>query len=96
MASSDPPLPSSLPTVRPGAAGGARGGVAGSSVVSSSAALSDPPYSLPPQVCLVIGMAGSGKTTLMQRINAHVHEKGIPSYGSCPARSRPPAPSAPL
>eukprot|EP01080_Neovahlkampfia_damariscottae_P003242 gene3242-5685_t len=33
-----------------------------------------------PTCCLVIGMAGSGKTTLMQRINAHVHEKKIPSY----------------
>lgn len=25
-------------------------------------------------------MAGSGKTTLMQRLNAHVHEHHIPSY----------------
>ena len=26
------------------------------------------------------GMAGSGKTTLMQRINMHLHEKGMPGY----------------
>jgi molybdopterin-guanine dinucleotide biosynthesis protein len=26
------------------------------------------------------GMAGSGKTTLMQRINAHLHERGTASY----------------
>ena len=25
-------------------------------------------------------MAGSGKTTLMQRINMHLHEKGMPGY----------------
>lgn len=25
-------------------------------------------------------MAGAGKTTLMQRINSHVHERCIPSY----------------
>ena len=29
---------------------------------------------------IVLGMAGSGKTTLMQRINAHVHERNNPSY----------------
>ena len=29
---------------------------------------------------LVIGMAGSGKTTLMQRLNMHVHQHKIPSY----------------
>jgi hypothetical protein len=32
-----------------------------------------------PTVLLVIGMAGSGKTTLMQRLNAHLHaEKRAP------------------
>ena len=29
----------------------------------------------PPVSVIVLGMAGSGKTTLMQRINAHIHEK---------------------
>ena len=33
-----------------------------------------------PTVCIIIGMAGSGKTTLMQRINAHVHQFKNPSY----------------
>jgi|GEM_PF-39067 len=33
-----------------------------------------------PIAVIVIGMAGSGKTTLMQRMNAHVHEKKWPSY----------------
>jgi len=33
-----------------------------------------------PIVCIVIGMAGSGKTTFMQRLNAHVHQFNIPSY----------------
>ncbi len=26
------------------------------------------------------GMAGSGKTSLLQRINAHLHEKAVPGY----------------
>ena len=29
---------------------------------------------------LVIGMAGSGKTTLMQRLNVYTHEKKRPTY----------------
>ncbi|CEP15342.1 hypothetical protein [Parasitella parasitica] len=33
-----------------------------------------------PPVILCIGMAGSGKTTFMQRINAHLHEKKTPPY----------------
>jgi GTPase SAR1 family protein len=33
-----------------------------------------------PVVCIVIGMAGSGKTTLMQRLNAHLHMKKQPPY----------------
>eukprot|EP00753_Platysulcus_tardus_P013742 PLAT3844.2.p1 GENE.PLAT3844.2~~PLAT3844.2.p1 ORF type:complete len:430 (+),score=196.54 PLAT3844.2:23-1291(+) len=31
-------------------------------------------------VCLVVGMAGSGKTTLMQRLNAHTYMAGQPAY----------------
>eukprot|EP00735_Rhodelphis_limneticus_P001581 TRINITY_DN12225_c0_g1::TRINITY_DN12225_c0_g1_i1::g.13004::m.13004 TRINITY_DN12225_c0_g1::TRINITY_DN12225_c0_g1_i1::g.13004 ORF type:complete len:392 (+),score=73.87,sp/Q54C25/GPN1_DICDI/61.09/2e-135,ATP_bind_1/PF03029.12/3.1e-85,AAA_10/PF12846.2/5.6e-07,GTP_EFTU/PF00009.22/1.7e-06,AAA_17/PF13207.1/0.00013,AAA_17/PF13207.1/17,AAA_16/PF13191.1/4.6e-05,AAA_16/PF13191.1/1.3e+03,MMR_HSR1/PF01926.18/3.1e-05,AAA_18/PF13238.1/0.0083,AAA_18/PF13238.1/1.5e+03,AAA_18/PF13238.1/40,FeoB_N/PF02421.13/15,FeoB len=33
-----------------------------------------------PVACIVIGMAGSGKTTLMQRLNAHLHERNVPGY----------------
>ncbi|CEG78130.1 Putative GTPase npa3 [Rhizopus microsporus] len=33
-----------------------------------------------PPVILCIGMAGSGKTTFMQRINAYLHEKKTPPY----------------
>ena len=33
-----------------------------------------------PTIAIVIGMAGSGKTTLMQRINAHIHQYKLPSY----------------
>lgn len=33
-----------------------------------------------PKCCIVIGMAGSGKTTFMQRIHTHVAEHKIPSY----------------
>jgi len=33
-----------------------------------------------PVACIVLGMAGSGKTTLMQRLNAHLHERKTPGY----------------
>lgn len=33
-----------------------------------------------PVACIVLGMAGSGKTTLMQRINVHIHQNRLPSY----------------
>eukprot|EP01083_Nonionella_stella_P077749 212440_1 len=33
-----------------------------------------------PTIAIIIGMAGSGKTTLMQRINAHIHQHKMPSY----------------
>lgn len=33
-----------------------------------------------PTVVIVIGMAGSGKTTFMQRLNVHSHQHNIPSY----------------
>ena len=32
-----------------------------------------------PVAWIVVGMAGSGKSTLMQRLNAHVHERKVPS-----------------
>eukprot|EP01083_Nonionella_stella_P082304 227161_1 len=33
-----------------------------------------------PVACIVIGMAGSGKTTLMQRLAAHIRQYEIPGY----------------
>ncbi|KAF3932327.1 hypothetical protein ABW19_dt0209561 [Dactylella cylindrospora] len=33
-----------------------------------------------PPVIMVVGMAGSGKTTFMQRLNAHLHQKKDPPY----------------
>lgn len=33
-----------------------------------------------PIVVLIIGMAGSGKTTLIQRINSHMHQHKLPGY----------------
>ncbi|WVQ93694.1 hypothetical protein IAU59_000770 [Kwoniella sp. CBS 9459] len=33
-----------------------------------------------PVVIICIGMAGSGKTTLMQRLNSHLHSKNTPPY----------------
>ncbi|KAL8721676.1 MAG: hypothetical protein Q9225_001676 [Loekoesia sp. 1 TL-2023] len=34
----------------------------------------------PPVAIVCVGMAGSGKTTFMQRINSHLHTKKIPPY----------------
>lgn len=33
-----------------------------------------------PVACIVLGMAGSGKTTLMQRLNSHLHQRKTPYY----------------
>ncbi|KAJ6445389.1 ATP binding protein [Purpureocillium lavendulum] len=40
----------------------------------------DPASGSPPVAIVCVGMAGSGKTTFMQRINAHLHEKQAPPY----------------
>ena len=34
----------------------------------------------PPVCAIVVGMAGSGKTTLMQRLNAHLYQRESPGY----------------
>ena len=56
-----------------GKEGGAPGGPAAAAAAGAGAKKK-------PVACIVLGMAGSGKTTLMQRLNAHVHEKKWPSY----------------
>jgi len=33
-----------------------------------------------PTIVLIVGMAGSGKTTLIQRLNSYLHRNKIPSY----------------
>ncbi|WPG99221.1 Hypothetical protein R9X50_00203200 [Acrodontium crateriforme] len=38
----------------------------------------------PPVAIICIGMAGSGKTTFMQRINAHLHQKSVADSLSAP------------
>lgn len=35
---------------------------------------------MPPATIICIGMAGSGKTTFMQRLNSHLHSKKTPPY----------------
>lgn len=51
---------------------------------AADAADAPPARALPagngPVCCIVIGMAGSGKTTLMQRFNAEAHMRSLPSY----------------
>jgi GTPase SAR1 family protein len=48
---------------------------ASASATAASADMSDKPT-----VALVIGMAGSGKTSLLQRVNAYKHAQGKPPY----------------
>ena len=63
----------------------------GPSAASSEGAAPSSIPSVPPDVCptcspkkptaaIIIGMAGSGKTTLMQRLNAHLHAEQRPYY----------------
>ncbi|KAK7423405.1 hypothetical protein QQZ08_009083 [Neonectria magnoliae] len=47
---------------------------------SSTAEASTGDASSPPVAIVCVGMAGSGKTTFMRRINAHLHEKETPPY----------------
>ncbi|KAH6990165.1 hypothetical protein EDB80DRAFT_781921 [Ilyonectria destructans] len=53
-------------------------------MASSSTATAEAPVagdaSSPPVAIVCVGMAGSGKTTFMRRINAHLHEKQTPPY----------------
>eukprot|EP00002_Diphylleia_rotans_P002737 TRINITY_DN11754_c0_g1_i1.p1 TRINITY_DN11754_c0_g1~~TRINITY_DN11754_c0_g1_i1.p1 ORF type:complete len:371 (+),score=93.48 TRINITY_DN11754_c0_g1_i1:78-1190(+) len=49
-----------------------------SEAAGPSTSLSD--MSKKPVVCIVVGMAGSGKTTVMQRICAHLYEEKVPGY----------------
>ena len=42
------------------------------------------PTTKPPVAVICIGMAGSGKTTFMQRINAHLHEKAAQDSSAAP------------
>jgi hypothetical protein len=65
-----------------GAKGGGKGGGSGPSlsVPRADARFKLGPERRNPVACIVLGMAGSGKTTLMQRINVHIHEKMLPSY----------------
>ena len=48
---------------------------ASASAGAASASMDDKPT-----VAIVIGMAGSGKTSLMQRVNAYKHAQGKPPY----------------
>ena len=57
-----------------GGEGGCGSGAGGTASESSGAG------SRRPIACIVLGMAGSGKTTLMHRLNTHLHEVGTPYY----------------
>ena len=56
----------------------------GDTAAATTGADGPPARALPagkgPVCCIVIGMAGSGKTTLMQRFNAEAHMRSLPSY----------------
>ncbi|XP_053107348.1 GPN-loop GTPase 1 [Hemicordylus capensis] len=60
----------------PEAEGGAAGGKMAAAGAGGAAA-----GAAPPPVCvLVLGMAGSGKTALVQRLTAYLHSQGAPPY----------------
>jgi hypothetical protein len=68
------PPPSESEPSRPDLAGDAAA-AASASAGAASASMDDKPT-----VAIVIGMAGSGKTSLMQRVNAYKHAQGKPPY----------------
>jgi GTPase SAR1 family protein len=68
------PPPSESEPSRPDLASDAAA-AASASATAASASMDDRPT-----VAIVIGMAGSGKTSLMQRVNAYKHAQGKPPY----------------
>eukprot|EP01062_Namystynia_karyoxenos_P057225 TRINITY_DN48182_c0_g1_i1.p1 TRINITY_DN48182_c0_g1~~TRINITY_DN48182_c0_g1_i1.p1 ORF type:complete len:421 (+),score=154.62 TRINITY_DN48182_c0_g1_i1:68-1330(+) len=70
-AAAAPQQPPPPPAPNAGAAAGAEGGPAH--------ICDKDPHALP-TVVLVVGMAGSGKSTLMHRLNVEMHERQIPSF----------------
>ena len=73
------PVPAGPPLAAPAAA---RAAAATSAAASSSHSASSEHSAAQqrPIAVLIIGMAGSGKTTLMQRLNAHLHAQKTPYY----------------
>lgn len=64
-----------------GSGAGSCGGGEGSAATKADAGDDDGPSTAPkPTVVLVIGMAGSGKTTLMQRLNSALHMADTPGF----------------
>jgi len=49
-------------------------------MAATTATTQEAPGAQPPVSIVCVGMAGSGKTTFMQRINSHLHGKGTPPY----------------
>ncbi|CEJ92739.1 Putative XPA-binding protein [[Torrubiella] hemipterigena] len=49
-------------------------------MATASDSAASAPKTSPPATIVCVGMAGSGKTTFMQRINAHLHGKENPPY----------------
>ena len=49
-------------------------------VSDADAAAANPEARSQPPACIVLGMAGSGKTSLMQRIAAHLSMQNTPAY----------------
>ena len=67
------------PVVEAKPAPAAPGAAPGAAAAAPAAGVHDGAHRKTPCV-LVIGMAGSGKTTLMQRLCAHLHRKERPAY----------------
>lgn len=63
-----------------GAATAAAEGAASTTAGPAPSAGPSPAAAHAPVCCIMIGMAGSGKTTLMQRLNAEAHMARAPSY----------------
>lgn len=77
---SDSTIPSSVLPPKEPASGPSEPKPTASSSSTSNAAQDGETKKKQPICIVVIGMAGSGKTTLMQRLNSYLHSKNTPPY----------------
>ncbi|KAI5307134.1 hypothetical protein KEM56_004043 [Ascosphaera pollenicola] len=80
-AGADAAAPAAAAATASAAAGSTDGAAAGNATAGrEDAGQNSAPATSPPVAIVCVGMAGSGKTTFMQRINSHLHSQRTPPY----------------
>jgi len=80
LADASAAAPATAPAAAPAASSAASTGASAAAGAAPSVAAAAPPSGPRPTVAMVIGFAGSGKTTLMQRLLSDCHLNGTRSY----------------